>query len=56
MLHDFTFRSPEEVLASLAGTNTRGHHELVQRTDDGSGHAVGAQPQLSYECRRHSCV
>jgi len=43
MLHDFTFRSPEEVLASLTGTNTRGHHKLVQRTDHGSGHAVSAQ-------------
>ena len=43
MLHDFTFRSPEEVLATLTGTNSRGARAAVLRTDDGSGHAVSAQ-------------
>jgi FtsP/CotA-like multicopper oxidase with cupredoxin domain len=43
MLHDFTFRSPEEVLASLTNTNARGPTAHMQRTDDGSDHAVGAQ-------------
>src|SRR5882724_10981787 len=43
MLHDFTFRSPEEVLATLTGTNSRGARAAVLRTDDGSDHAVSAQ-------------
>jgi FtsP/CotA-like multicopper oxidase with cupredoxin domain len=43
MLHDFTFRSPEEVLASLTNTNAGRPRELAQRTDDSSGHAVIAQ-------------
>jgi FtsP/CotA-like multicopper oxidase with cupredoxin domain len=43
MLHDFTFRTPEEVLASLTDTNAGGPRAAMQRTDDGSGHAVSAQ-------------
>jgi FtsP/CotA-like multicopper oxidase with cupredoxin domain len=31
MLHDFTFRSPEEVLAGLTVMNARGAHEVAQR-------------------------
>jgi FtsP/CotA-like multicopper oxidase with cupredoxin domain len=41
-LHDFTFQSPEEVLAGLTNTKARGAGAM-QRTDDGSDHAVGAQ-------------
>jgi FtsP/CotA-like multicopper oxidase with cupredoxin domain len=43
MLHDFTFRTPEEVLASLTNTNAGGPRALVQGTDDGSDQAVHAQ-------------
>jgi len=43
MLHDFTFRSPEEVLAGLTNTNAGSPRPVVQRTDDRSGHAVSAQ-------------
>jgi FtsP/CotA-like multicopper oxidase with cupredoxin domain len=43
MLHDFTFRSPEEVLASLTNTNAGSPRAVVQRTDDASGPAVSAQ-------------
>jgi FtsP/CotA-like multicopper oxidase with cupredoxin domain len=43
MLHDFTFRSPEEVLATLTGTNARGSRAAVLRSDNDSGYAVSAQ-------------
>jgi FtsP/CotA-like multicopper oxidase with cupredoxin domain len=43
MLHDFTFRSPQEVLASLTNTNAGRPRARAQRTDDGSGHAASAQ-------------
>ena len=43
MLHDFTFRSPEEVLAGLTNTNAGRPRALVPRTDDGSGHAASAK-------------
>ncbi|MDB6011382.1 MAG: putative multicopper oxidase [Gammaproteobacteria bacterium] len=43
MLHDFTFRSPEEVLANLTNTNAGGARPLVERTDVGSGDAGSAR-------------
>ena len=35
MLHDFAFRSPQEILAELGGTNAHGGHSHVQGTWDG---------------------
>jgi FtsP/CotA-like multicopper oxidase with cupredoxin domain len=43
VLHDFTFRTPEEMLASLTNTHAGGPRALGQRTDNGSSHAVHAQ-------------
>jgi len=43
LLHDFTFRSPEEVFARLTHADGRGTRAVVQRAGDGSGHAVRAQ-------------
>ncbi len=43
LLHDFTFQSPEEVLANLTNANGHGTRAVVQRAGDSSGHGVGAQ-------------
>ena len=34
MLHDFTFRTPAEVLAGLVGTSTASAHAMAQQADD----------------------
>src|SRR5713101_1262745 len=44
MLHDFTFRTPEEVLAGLTGTSVAAAQAIVQAAEDspgrkGDGHA-----------------
>ncbi|MFG1351572.1 multicopper oxidase family protein [Xanthobacter autotrophicus] len=48
MLHDFSFRSPEEILAGLGGANAHGGHGASQPTQgmampgmDHSGHGMG---------------
>jgi FtsP/CotA-like multicopper oxidase with cupredoxin domain len=38
MLHDFTFRSPDEVLATLTDPNARGPHAAMQRSGAGAPH------------------
>jgi FtsP/CotA-like multicopper oxidase with cupredoxin domain len=43
MLHDFTFRSPKEVLASLTNTDAGRPGAPMTRTDGGSGQAARAQ-------------
>jgi FtsP/CotA-like multicopper oxidase with cupredoxin domain len=37
MLHDFTFRTPDEVLAGLVGTSTASAHASVQKAEDDPG-------------------
>jgi len=37
MLHDFTFRTPDEVLAGLVGVSTGSAHAMVQRAEDEPG-------------------
>ena len=44
MLHDFTFRSPNEVLAGLIGTNVADAQTLMQRTE-GAGSDEGGKGQ-----------
>jgi len=44
MLHDFTFRSPDEVLAGLTGTSVADAHALTQRTE-GAGSDEGGKGQ-----------
>ena len=44
MLHDFTFRTPDEVLAGLAGTSVADAHALAQRTE-GGGSGDGGKAQ-----------
>jgi FtsP/CotA-like multicopper oxidase with cupredoxin domain len=42
MLHDFTFRTPDEVLAGLTGTSVAAAHAQARRTEGGRSHeAVG---------------
>jgi FtsP/CotA-like multicopper oxidase with cupredoxin domain len=43
MLHDFTFRTPEEVLASLTDASAAAAQAMVQRAEDGHGHAGGSK-------------
>jgi FtsP/CotA-like multicopper oxidase with cupredoxin domain len=52
MLHDFTFRSPDEVLAGLTGTSVADAHALAQRTeragsDDGGKGQSTAMPTMA---------
>jgi FtsP/CotA-like multicopper oxidase with cupredoxin domain len=47
MLHDFTFRSPQEVLAGLTNTDARGPRAAMQRSDDSSGHASAQQVAMT---------
>jgi FtsP/CotA-like multicopper oxidase with cupredoxin domain len=44
MLHDFTFRTPDEVLAGLTGTSVADAHALAQRTE-GAGSDDGGKGQ-----------
>src|SRR5882757_1899715 len=44
MLHDFTFRTPDEVLAGLTGTSVADAHALAQRTE-GAGRDNGGNGQ-----------
>src|SRR6266849_1194464 len=37
MLHDFTFRTPDEVLAGLTGTSAAAAHTMAQRVEDDPG-------------------
>src|SRR5206468_4912515 len=37
MLHDFTFRTPDEVLAGLVGMSTTSAHAMVQKGEDDPG-------------------
>jgi FtsP/CotA-like multicopper oxidase with cupredoxin domain len=43
MLHDFTFRTPEEVLAGLTGTDTAASHGMTQMAEPGSGGTAGSE-------------
>jgi FtsP/CotA-like multicopper oxidase with cupredoxin domain len=52
MLHDFTFRSPDEVLAGLTGTSVADAHALAQTTegagrDDGGKGQSAAMPAMA---------
>jgi FtsP/CotA-like multicopper oxidase with cupredoxin domain len=42
MLHDFTFRTPEEVLAGLAGTSATTAQAMAQKMEEAPGHTVGS--------------
>ena len=42
-LHDFTFRSPDEVLAGLVGTSTASAHDMVQKAEDDPGRTGESQ-------------
>jgi FtsP/CotA-like multicopper oxidase with cupredoxin domain len=44
MLHDFTFRTPEEVLAGLTGTSVADARALAQRTEGGGNVPAMAMP------------
>jgi FtsP/CotA-like multicopper oxidase with cupredoxin domain len=41
MLHDFTFRTPDEVLAGLTGTSVADAHALAQTTESGRSDDAG---------------
>jgi FtsP/CotA-like multicopper oxidase with cupredoxin domain len=41
MLHDFTFRTPDEVLADLTGMSVADAHALAQRTEGGKSDEFG---------------
>src|SRR5246500_638335 len=42
MLHDFTFRTPEEVLAGLTGTSATTAQAMTQKMEKAPGRAVGS--------------
>jgi FtsP/CotA-like multicopper oxidase with cupredoxin domain len=49
MLHDFTFRTPEEVLAGLTGTSVAAAQAMAQRTEQaptGKGDANAPEPRI----------
>ena len=46
MLHDFTFRTPDEVLAGLTGTSVAEAHAQARRTEGGKTNAA-AMPSLT---------
>jgi FtsP/CotA-like multicopper oxidase with cupredoxin domain len=50
ILDDFNFRSPQQVLAGLTGTDAQAAHAMAQKADPGSEQAAGgdaAQPRMA---------
>jgi len=50
MLHDFTFRTPDEVLAGLTGTSIAGAQAIVQKAEDiprGKGGSHAPEPRMA---------
>jgi FtsP/CotA-like multicopper oxidase with cupredoxin domain len=50
MLHDFTFRTPDEVLAGLTGTSLAGARAIVQKAADiprGQGSSHAQEPRMA---------
>jgi len=47
MLHDFTFRTPDEVLAGLTGTDTAASHDMVQKAETGSPGSDTMKPSMA---------
>ena len=50
MLHDFTFRTPDEVLAGLTGTSVAGARAIVQKAEDiprGKGSSHAQEPRMA---------
>jgi FtsP/CotA-like multicopper oxidase with cupredoxin domain len=46
MLHDFAFRSPQEILAELGGSSAHGGHGAAPTATKGSGPGMGAMPAM----------
>jgi FtsP/CotA-like multicopper oxidase with cupredoxin domain len=44
MLHDFTFRAPDEVLAELTGTSVAAVHELMAKAEQAPGRGGSNEP------------